>query len=309
MPRTIQSIVCAVDFSAFSSMVIARGIALAKAADARLFLIHGVNEPQDRLHPTAMFERGGDLGQRSDVAEGRLAVLMEGCAVPWEAVVRFGDPVEQTVQFVAERPHCLVVSASHGVSGIRRLFIGTVVERLTRLLPCPMLVVKPDDGRGDDGFAGFRRVVVSCDHRGRWRRWAPLVPLLQTGASPRLHLVQAMERPVDQEAAHEAGASYEQVQRALQGRTHQGLLEQGRRLFSHIVSPSVLVAPGVPQEMVLDVAGQQAADLIVVGVRRSGKVGRWLSGSTTEAILRHSACSVLTIPEQDNGKRDNGDAP
>jgi nucleotide-binding universal stress UspA family protein len=68
-------------------------------------------------------------------------------------------------------------------------------------------------------------------------------------------------------------------------------------MFPHADQISVAIAPGVPQEMVLGLARERASDLIVVGVRRSGKVGRWISGSTTEALLRRSPCSVLTVPE------------
>ncbi|MGA6924722.1 MAG: universal stress protein, partial [Desulfosarcina sp.] len=57
------------------------------------------------------------------------------------------------------------------------------------------------------------------------------------------------------------------------------------------------VAPGVPHEMVLNIARRGSPGLIVVGVRHAGRVGRWISGSTTEALLRHAPCSVLTMPE------------
>ena len=66
-------------------------------------------------------------------------------------------------------------------------------------------------------------------------------------------------------------------------------------------------APGVPQEMVLHIARERDADIIAVGVRRSGKLGRWLSGSTTEALLRRSPCCVLTVPEPTESPATGGD--
>jgi nucleotide-binding universal stress UspA family protein len=212
-------------------------------------------------------------------------------------VVRFGDPVEQTVAFVNGLPPALVVSASHGVSGFRRLFIGTVVERLTRALNRPMLVVKPTDGQDDDRLIGFHSAVLSCDGRGYWQRLVPLLPLLQPDAASRLHLVYSMERPMEEAMTDVDAVSYGQVQQTLQDRFKRGLRKQARELFPHAQALSVTVAPGVPGEMVLQVAREQASDMIVVGVRRSGKVGRWISGSTTEALLRRSACCVLTVPE------------
>jgi len=297
MPLNIQAIVCAVDFSSFSPLVVRHGAALARRAGVRLYLIHAVHDPQDGAHPTAVFERGGDLAHLTEEARQRIQALMTDADVDWEAVVRFGEPVEQTVAFVNTLPPSLVVSASHGVSGFRRLFIGTVVERLTRALNRPMLVVKPGDGEEHDRFNGFRSAVVSCDSHGHWQRMAPLLPLLQPSTASRIHMVHAMEGPLEKVMTDSDAASYGQVQQALQDRLNRQLGEQGRRTFPHADQLSVTIAPGVPQEMVLRIASEQASDIIVVGVRCSGKVSRWISGSTTEALLRRSPCCVLTVPE------------
>ncbi|MBC2710403.1 MAG: universal stress protein [Desulfosarcina sp.] len=306
MPLTIQAIVCTVDFSPFSPCVVRHGVALARRAGVRLYLIHAVHDPQDGAHPTTVFERGGDLTHLTDDAKQRIHALMNHADVDWEAVVRFGDPVEQTVAFVNGLPPCLVVSASHGVSGFRRLFIGTVVERMTRTLNRPMLVVKPTDGVDDDRFNGFRSAVVGCDSHGHWQRLAPLLPLLQADSASGIHLVHSMEGPMDKAMVDSDAASYGQAQQALQDRLNRQLREQARRLFLHADQFSIEVSPGVPEEMMLRIAHERASDMIMVGVRRSGKVGRWISGSTTEALLRHSPCSVLTVPEPLEQKNTGG---
>ncbi len=307
MPLTIQAIVCAVDFSSFSPLVVRHGAALAERAGVRLYLIHAVHDPQDGAHPTAVFERGGDLAHLTDDAMQRIQALMTGVELDWEPVVRFGDPVEQTAAFVNSLPPSLVVSASHGVSGFRRLFIGTVVERLTRALKHPMLVVKPGDGKAPDRANGFRSAVVSCDSHGYWQRMAPLLSLLQPDTASRIHMVHAMEGPMEKVVTDSDAASYGQVQQVLQSRLNRQLNEQGRRMFPHADQLSVTIAPGVPQEMVLQIASEQASDIIVVGVRCSGRVSRWISGSTTETLLRRSPCCVLTVPEPVEPIKTGGD--
>jgi nucleotide-binding universal stress UspA family protein len=297
MPMTIQAIVCAVDFSPFSPLVVDHAVAIARRAAVPLFLFHAVHDPQDEVHPTAVFERGGDLDHLTDDARQRIQALMTDAAVDWESVVRFGEPVEQTVAFVSSLPPSLVVSASHGLSGFRRFFIGTVVERMTRALDRPMLVVKAGQGEDHGRFNGFRSAVVSCDGNGYWQRMAPLLPLLQPDAASRILMVHALEGPMEEVMTDSDAVSYGQVQQALQDRLDRRLRAQGRRMFPHADQISAAIAPGVPQEMVLELAQERASDLIVVGVRHSGKVGRWISGSTTEALLRRSPCSVLTVPE------------
>jgi nucleotide-binding universal stress UspA family protein len=309
MPMTIHAIVCTVDFSPFSATVIAYGVALARRAGVRLYLVHAVHDPQDGIHGTTMFERGGDLAQFTRSATQRLGELMVNSPVNWEPVVRFGDPVEQTAMVVDRLPPCLVISASHGVSGFRRLFIGTVVERLTRALNRPMLVVKAGAAYDPEAFDGFRRVVVSCDGHDYWHRLAPMQPLLQTADGARIHLVRALEGPLANRSPDTGTASYSQRQQAQLDRVIHRISQQSQQLFGEAADHAVTVAPGVPGEMVLQVAREDAADLIVVGVRRSGKVGRWISGSTTEALLRHAACCVLTAPEPESGRLPEGERP
>ena len=308
MPLDIQAIVCAVDFSPFSPLVVAYGAIVARRAGVPLYLIHAVPNPQDGAHPTAVFERGGDLTHHANEARRKIDDLMAHADIQWEAVVRFGDPVEQMVAFVDGLPPCLVVSASHGVSGFRRLFIGTVVERLTRQLTRPMLVVKPSGKASHGQPEVFRAAVISCDGHGHWQRLAGLLHLLQTDVEANIHLVYALEGPLA-DAPNNDAASYGQAQQTQIERLGRQLREQAHRHFPHVDAVRVTVQPGVPQEMALRVCREWPADLIAVGVRRSAKVGRWISGSTTEALLRHSSCCVLTVPEPKASQRAGRNRP
>jgi nucleotide-binding universal stress UspA family protein len=64
---------------------------------------------------------------------------------PFEQVdfqVRFGDPGREIAAF-AEKLHAdLIVMPSHGRTGLSRLFIGSVAERVVRLAHCPVLILK-----------------------------------------------------------------------------------------------------------------------------------------------------------------------
>ena len=56
--------------------------------------------------------------------------------------VRFGDPGNVVADRAKELDAELVVIGSHGRSGILRLMLGSVAERVARLASCPVLVVK-----------------------------------------------------------------------------------------------------------------------------------------------------------------------
>lgn len=66
-----------------------------------------------------------------------------GSVLPGATVtVLFGDPGAEIADY-AEREHAaLVVLPSHGRTGLSRLLIGSVAERVVRLAHCPVLVLR-----------------------------------------------------------------------------------------------------------------------------------------------------------------------
>lgn len=58
--------------------------------------------------------------------------------------VRFGNPGDTIVEFANECDAGLIVISSHGRTGLQRFVLGSVAEKVVRLAPCPVLVIKPD---------------------------------------------------------------------------------------------------------------------------------------------------------------------
>lgn len=57
------------------------------------------------------------------------------------AVLPLGPPVMRLLEEARECKADLIVLFSHGRSGLSRIFIGSVAERLTRNAPCPVMIV------------------------------------------------------------------------------------------------------------------------------------------------------------------------
>lgn len=72
------------------------------------------------------------------------AIAEAGCADA-NAHVLMGTPATRLVEFARERESDLVVIPSHGRQGIDRWLMGSVAERVVRLAPCPVLVLRAED--------------------------------------------------------------------------------------------------------------------------------------------------------------------
>ncbi len=61
------------------------------------------------------------------------------------------------------------------------------------------------------------------------------------------------------------------------------------------IDVAIEIADGEPKHEIVMLARQHSADLIVVGHREISRVRRWLEGSTSESLVRHSRISVLVV--------------
>lgn len=77
---------------------------------------------------------------------------------------------------------------------------------------------------------------------------------------------------------------------------HDAQLEQARAsLADRPVQAEFQPAVGEPADAIIQVAHQNAADLIVVGTREPSFVQRVLGQSVSQAVSRHADCDVLIV--------------
>ena len=56
--------------------------------------------------------------------------------------VAFGSPADEITRFAQDHSVELIVLPSHGRTGLMRMMIGSVAERVVRLAHCPVLVLR-----------------------------------------------------------------------------------------------------------------------------------------------------------------------
>lgn len=101
---------------------------------------------------------------REDAAQGLEALTAPfrdaGCAVQVE--VRVGPPADAIVEAAKELKPRMLVMGSHGRTGIARLVLGSVAERVLRQASCPVVVI-PGHGTVDHHTAAADAVRAEAD--------------------------------------------------------------------------------------------------------------------------------------------------
>lgn len=144
-------ILCATDFSEEGQAAEAKALELVRALGGELVYVHvSVETP---LYGEAAFamadvERVYEAQRRwaDDTLRARVAAA-EKAGVAARAMLRVGVPFEQIVEAAAEEAADMLVIGTHGRSGLNRLLMGSVAERVVRLASCPVLTVRPANGR------------------------------------------------------------------------------------------------------------------------------------------------------------------
>lgn len=301
MDLNLNSLLCAVDFSKYSKAVIAYAAGLAAGLDAHITVFHTVNFPRDRLTDEAVCAQGTDAAEQIEDARHRLEQLMpQKHATAWSATVRCGEPVEAVVNYVQERDIGVVLAASYGLAGWKRLLMGTIVEELARRLNRPLLVIRPERALFPADQAGFKlrlkNILVGCDLSVASHALFPYAVEFARRFKARLHVVHAAETPVEEDLVDPETGPYTQVQQKLQDQLHERLRTRLPEAIGRSTSIVTAVVQGNPADSLRDYAVAHAADLIIVGSRAHGAIEKLLVGSTTESLIRHTPCEVLTIP-------------
>jgi nucleotide-binding universal stress UspA family protein len=60
-------------------------------------------------------------------------------------VIEEGDAADVICKEAADRGADVIVVGTHGRTGLKRLFLGSVSEHVVRRAPCPVLVVRLDE--------------------------------------------------------------------------------------------------------------------------------------------------------------------
>lgn len=139
-----KKICCAVDFGDASRVAMEQAADLASRFEVELTLVHVVAAPPATASDVLVSSRTLASSQAREDEEKLARWRTEAEARAGRSVgsrVLSGDPATAIVRHAREERCDLVVVGTHGRTGVPRLVLGSVAERVARRSPCPVLVV------------------------------------------------------------------------------------------------------------------------------------------------------------------------
>jgi len=146
-PFSIKKILVPIDSSDCAKKALQYAIPLAKEHKAALTLVYVAPS----TYATGEYGRfdytllEADVRAASEKELAKLAVDEIRGEVSADTVVRMGSPAPEIIDLAKKLSADLIVISTHGRTGLKHVFLGSVAEHVIRNAPCPVLVVREQE--------------------------------------------------------------------------------------------------------------------------------------------------------------------
>lgn len=282
----IHNVLMATDFSRYSNLALNFGLELAHDYQAQAYVVSVIPTDEILLAGPDAYIAAKDATRR-DLLELK-AELARKCSYvegkDYHLYMLEGAVADAILNFAGQRQIDLIVVATHGRSGLGKMLMGSVAEKVFRQSPVPVLTLGPRVNQ-----AGYRKMLRNI-----------LVPVDFTAASERAvryAAALARERQASLTALHVL-SSAEMKKVPDRARVEQGIKTKLADLLGREadgIPHTIRIETGRIQTAILETADKIEADLLVMGVRPwTGILDRLMWPHAYE-VVRESPCPVVTV--------------
>lgn len=286
------------DGSDLAEAVFPYGEELARRLGSEVILLH-VCEPTHKLAHNMhrlYIEKMAELMQQR---------LKQDCPQGKEARARaehlFGDFSQSICQYVEKNGIGLVIMVAHGFTSLKVRVMGSIIDKVFRLVRCPTLLIQTGNTRQVEERKGLiRRILLPLDGSDNSEVALPIVAELAVKLKAKVTLFRMAPRAYYAESKHdivgEVGIYDAELDMAEQERAHLYLhnIEEELRQRGIEVTHSVVLGTDPAQE--ISKAGKKAnANLVVMATRGRSPITRWAPGSIAHKLLNVGDSPLLIV--------------
>lgn len=151
----LNRILVPTDFSEHSRDALRYAIAFGKRFNATLTLLNLIYPQYYVTNPDYLPYDFGELFEETRRAAKRdVAALVEATSfggVPFKTRIEEGHPTEHILEFAAKSGADLIITSTHGRTGLKHAVLGSIAEQVVRYAKCPVLVVPRAEGKARTG--------------------------------------------------------------------------------------------------------------------------------------------------------------
>jgi nucleotide-binding universal stress UspA family protein len=209
-----------------------------------------------------------------------------------------GRAAEAIIEKAAAETSTLIAIATHGRSGFNRWLLGSVAEKVLRGTNNPVLLVRAANGAAAPHEARLESVIVPLDGSELAETVIPIVVDLAKKLDVGIVLFRAFHLHYGVYAGAEGsyGIDFDQLIEDLRQDAGAYLEKHREAIRSQGVDKiSCVVQEGLSSDEIISFGRRSPDNLIAMCTHGRSGVQRWVLGSVTETVVRHSGNPVLVL--------------
>lgn len=211
-------------------------------------------------------------------------------------LAEIAKPAETIIERGA-RHGTLIAMSTHGRTGILRWVLGSVADKVLHATKNHLLLVRPNNETQTEGEARLNSIILPLDGSSLAER--AMHPVLSLAKVMNLEVI-LLRVFVVPHTAYYGGEAYAPNMEALMAMIKSEskvYLETKREqlLGEGLDKVSMVMRQGDPSSEIIDFAAETPDNLVAMCTHGRSGVERWVMGSVTARVVRHSGDPVLVV--------------
>jgi nucleotide-binding universal stress UspA family protein len=234
--------------------------------------------------------------RRSQEYLNRVAASFPGVTV--NCTVEKGKAADAIVEKGEADKGALITMATHGRSGVNRWLLGSVAEKVLRSTTNPLLLVRAREQAKSEGEASFKSIILPLDGSEMAERALPAVAALAKQLGLGIVLFRAYHIPYSVYGDEDGYSAVnidslitevrDEAQSYLETKTAE-LKKQG------LEKVTCIAKEGFSGDEIIKLGRETPDGLVAMCSHGRSGIKRWVLGSVTETVVRHSEDPVLIV--------------
>ncbi len=138
----MNKVLITTDLSNDKDVIINEALVLARNLKAEVELLTVINQRVSYIPPDIGMSFGDQWAAREYIAKKALGEIKEKHTdLNIKVVVFLGDPKEDIIEYAIESKATIIVTGTHGRTGLQHMVMGSTAEYIVRHSPIPILVI------------------------------------------------------------------------------------------------------------------------------------------------------------------------
>jgi len=299
-----RKILLPTDFSPCANAALHQAVTIAERFQGSVTMLHVVAvHESDRGKIESVFSEDSKSYDHIMTSAEEMLHTKEGMIetpVLIEKVLRRGiSPTNEIISYADEHKPDLIVMGTHGRTGIRRLIMGSVAEKIIRLSECPIMTVRCGSDGKESPYPNYRSILLPIDFGDTSVNALWKAAELARSYGAFLTLLHVAE-PIDLSGYRKDGDISEEdflddqldsAEKALHEFTSNAPLE-GIEVYTRVVQ-------GRPGRKIIEYADEEGIDLIIIPSLGKSGLERLLMGSTVNKVVHRANCPVMVLKKEE----------